>query len=253
MIPEFLDKFRTQIENYRLETIKILAHPNKDGQKLNIRQSKFLGQPYIPKSQTYPTCSDGTPMILMAQINFSETPQLDNYPQSGILQLFVHPTDWYNMEKTDYKIVFHELDNEEPLSDFSFLTDKLYEESPVYCEHTLTFSKEIEFGGREDFRFQMDFDGLDYFDFQETLPKEQQEQMDNLFYVIGHKIGGYAYFTQSDPREYDEKSKHDVLLLQIDTDDEIMFGDSGVANIFINIEDLKNRKFENAYFNWDCC
>lgn len=253
MIPEFLDKFRTQIESYRLETIRILAHPNKDGKKLNIRQSKFLGQPYIPKSQTYPTYSDGTPMILLAQINFSETPQLDNYPQSGILQLFVHPTDWYNMEKTDYKILFHESDKEEPLSDFSFLTDKLYEESPVYCEHTLTFSKEIEFGGREDFRFQMDFDGLDYFDFQETLPKEQQEQMDKLFYVIGHKIGGYAFFTQSDPRGNDEKSKHDVLLLQIDTDDEIMFGDSGVANIFLNIEDLKNRKFENAYFNWDCC
>jgi uncharacterized protein YwqG len=253
MIPEFLDKFRTQIENYRLDTIRILAHPNKDGQKLNIRQSKFLGQPYIPKSQSYPNCSDGTPMILLAQINFSETPKLDNYPNSGILQLFVHPNDWYNMEKTDYKIVFHELDIENPISDFSFLTEKLYEESPIYCEHSLTFNIETEFGGREDYRFQMDFDGLDYFDFQETLPKEQQEQMDNLFYIIGHKIGGYAYFTQSNPREYDEKSKQDVLLLQIDTDDEIMFGDSGVANVFINIDDLKNKNFEKAYFNWDCC
>jgi len=251
MIPEFLEKFRPQIEKYKLDTVRILAHPIKDGQILNITQSKYLGQPYIPITKPYPICSDGTPMIMLAQVNFSEIPELENYPTSGILQLFVHPTNWYDM--SDYQILFHKADNEEYQTDFSFLTDKLYEESPIYCEHSLTFQKETEYGGREDFRFQMDFDGLDYFDFQETLPKEQQEQMDNLFYVIGHKIGGYAYFTQSDPRDYNEKLKEDVLLLQIDTDVEIMFGDSGVANIFININDLKNRKFDKAYFNWDCC
>lgn len=62
-----------------------------------------------------------------------------------------------------------------------------------------------------------------------------------------HDFGGF-------PKEgYDKKSKDDVLLLQIDTDQEIMFGDSGVENIFININELKNLNFEKAYFNWDCC
>ncbi|MFN8359971.1 MAG: DUF1963 domain-containing protein [Candidatus Kapaibacterium sp.] len=253
MIPDFLEKFRQQIEEYRLDTVRILANPIKDGQNLSIKQSKFLGQPYVPKSQTYPTCQDGTPMLMLAQINFSEVPELENYPTSGILQLFVHPTDWYNMERSDYKIIFHQSDTEDYHTDFGFITEKLFEESPIYCEHSLIFQKETEFGGREDFRFQIDFGGLDYFDFQETLPKEHQEQMDNLFYIIGHKIGGYAYFTQSDPRDYDDKTKNDVLLLQIDTDEEIMFGDSGVANIFINISDLKERNFDKAYFNWDCC
>ncbi|MGZ4091003.1 MAG: DUF1963 domain-containing protein [Bacteroidia bacterium] len=41
--------------------------------------------------------------------------------------------------------------------------------------------------------------------------------------------------------------------MQIDADDEIMFGDSGVANVFINIDELKNKNFDKAYFNWDCC
>lgn len=253
MIPDFLEKFRPQIEQYKLDTVRIFATPLKDGQSLGITQSKFLGHPYIPKSTAYPTCSDGTPMILLAQINFSEIPELKNYPTSGILQLFIHPTGWYNMHENDYKILFHENDNEACLTNFSSLSDKLYEESPVYCEHSLTFKKEIEYGGREDFRFQMNFGGLDYFDYQETLPKEQQEQMDKLFYIIGHKIGGYAYFTQSDPRDYDKELKDDVLLLQIDTDEKIMFGDSGVANIFIDINELKNRNFDKAYFNWDCC
>ena len=77
--------------------------------------------------------------------------------------------------------------------------------------------------------------------------------MDTLFYSIGHKIGGYAYFTQSDPREYDENKIDDLLVLQIDSDDEIMFGDSGVMNVFLNANDLKTSDFTKAYFNWDCC
>jgi len=251
MIPEFLETFKPQLEKLKLDTVRISAQPIKNGQTLTFTQSKFLGLPYIPKSKAYPMSSDGTPMIMLAQINFAEIPELDNYPTSGIVQLFVHPSNWYTM--SDYQIMFHENDSEEPQMDFSFITKELYEESPIGCEHLLTFKKETEYGGREDFRFQVDFNGLNYFDFQETLPKEQQEQMDNLFYIIGHKIGGYAYFTQSDPRDYDTKSKDDVLLLQIDTDDMIMFGDSGVANVFINLDDLKNKDFDKAYFYWDCC
>ena len=251
MIPEFLEKFRLQIEKYELDTVRILAKPIKNGETTKVNQSKFLGQPYIPIGKAYPNCSDGTPMIMLSQINFAEVPELENYPQSGILQLFVHPTNWYGMN--DYQILFHEKDNEEHQTDFTFLTDKLYEESPIYCEHSLTFKKEIEYGGLTDFRFEMDFEGMDYYDYQKSLTKDQEKEMDKLFYPIGHKIGGYAYFTQTDPRDYGKNLKDDVLIFQIDTDEEIMFGDSGVANIFININELKTRNFNEAYFNWDCC
>ncbi|MGZ3920265.1 MAG: YwqG family protein, partial [Bacteroidia bacterium] len=227
------------------------ATPVTDGEILPIKQSKFLGKPFLPVDKLYPKSKNGTPMIMLAQINFAEAPALENYPASGILQLFVSPTDWYDMD--DYYILFHENVDQDFQTDFSFLTSDLYEESPINCEHKLTFSKEIEYGGTEDFRFQLNFNGKSYYDYQETLSKSQQEEMDKLFYTIGHKIGGYAYFTQSDPRDYDKLKKNDVLLLQIDTDDEIMFGDSGVANVFINIDELKNKNFDKAYFNWDCC
>ena len=70
----------------------------------------------------------------------------------------------------------------------------------------------------------------------------------------GHKLLGYPAFTQSDPREYHKKyGKYDTLLLQIDTDDGIMWGDSGVANFFINKDDLKNMNFSSVLYNWDCC
>ncbi len=66
----------------------------------------------------------------------------------------------------------------------------------------------------------------------------------------GHKIGGYPFFTQTDPREWEEKyQQHDILLLQIDTDDSlnIMWGDSGVANFFIKKRRFVNSKFFQCY------
>ena len=251
MIPAFLERFKTEIEKYKLETITITAKPNQSSTPLPVKQSKFLGEPYLPLAYEYPKSADGTPMILWAQINFEELPELSGYPTKGILQLFMAPTEWYDMD--DYKIFFHEDLDQEYQTDFSFLTEELYEECPFNREHALSFEKEIEYGGTEDFRFQLTFDGKYYFDFQETLTKEQQEEMDKLFYRTGHKIGGYAYFTQSDPRDYDKSKKNDLLVLQIDTDDEIMFGDNGVMNIFLNADDLKARNFDKAYFNWDCC
>lgn len=38
----------------------------------------------------------------------------------------------------------------------------------------------------------------------------------------GQKIGGYPFYTQTDPREWEETyQEHNILLLQIDTDDSL--------------------------------
>lgn len=99
----------------------------------------------------------------------------------------------------------------------------------------------------------MDFGGKDYYEYQETLPQEQQEELDHYCYTNGHKMGGYAFFTQSDPRDYGTSRQQDLLLLQIDTDNEIEWGDSGVANVFIRPEALRAKQFDAAWFTWDCC
>ncbi|WP_155392911.1 DUF1963 domain-containing protein, partial [Clostridium sporogenes] len=41
----------------------------------------------------------------------------------------------------------------------------------------------------------------------------------------------------------------------LDCEDEcdLMFGDAGVANFFINEEDLKKLDFTKVLYNWDCC
>ena len=251
MIPEFLSQYKAEIENYKLETVKISATPVSQKEIMPINQSRFLGLPYLPTDVNYPVDKKGAPMIMLAQINFAEVPHLQNYPQKGVLQLFISSTDWYDM--TDYKILYHDGITIDAQINFDFLTENLYLESPIYCEHKLKFEKVIEYGGVADFNFDLTFNGIDYYDYYETLSKEQQNEMDALFEGTGHKIGGYAYFTQSDVRDYDAAKHNDVLLLQIDTDEQIMFGDSGVANIFIHPDDLANKRFEKAYFNWDCC
>jgi len=67
---------------------------------------------------------------------------------------------------------------------------------------------------------------------------------------------GSPYFTQYDPRSYKENlEKYNICLFQMDTDDdaEIMWGDSGVANFFIQEKDLAAEDFSDVLYNWDCC
>ena len=69
-------------------------------------------------------------------------------------------------------------------------------------------------------------------------------------------MGGYPYFTQTDPREYSAAYADDVLLLQLDSDAEngveMLWGDVGVCNFFIHPQDLAKRDFSKVLYNWDC-
>ena len=94
-----------------------------------------------------------------------------------------------------------------------------------------------------------------------------------------HRIGGYPYFVQNDPRSWGEPAlkKYDTLLFSVaseyNTDkerklidmgmvddeikpigdgNEIMWGDAGVANFLINADDLKNLNFLDVLYTWDC-
>ena len=76
----------------------------------------------------------------------------------------------------------------------------------------------------------------------------------------GHRIGGYPFFTQDDPRGYlPHLQQHTILLLQLDSDsgngdaDKVLWDDAGVGNFFITPEDLQQRDFSRVLFTWDCC
>ena len=64
----------------------------------------------------------------------------------------------------------------------------------------------------------------------------------------GHKLGGYATFTQEDPRTRDELE----LLFQLDSDDGLMWGDCGVGNFLVTDADRDARDFRRVLYSWDC-
>ena len=73
----------------------------------------------------------------------------------------------------------------------------------------------------------------------------------------GNHLGGYPFFTQRDPRLDDPTLTDSVLLFQLDSSEEgncvnVVWGDNGVGAFFIDRADLAARRFDKAWFYWDC-
>ena len=114
--PDFLREYEPTLQKYKLRSARILAEPLKSGETTNIKSSKFLGAPYLPIGTDYPKDKDGKPLILWAQLNFSEIPHLDDYPKNGIMQFFVSADGWYDCD--EIKVLFHEHTDAPPQTDF---------------------------------------------------------------------------------------------------------------------------------------
>jgi uncharacterized protein YwqG len=122
---------------------------------------------------------------------------------------------------------------------------------PPNASFALNFSQEEEWLGPPDYQFDQVYPEV----FLAGFGEEQEEAMD-FFYELGskasgHKIGGYAFFTQCDPRDPKVPMQ---LLFQMDSDSDIntMWGDMGIANFFIGQEDLQALRFDRVLYNWDC-
>ena len=260
-LPERLAPYWPTLRRSELPVIRIEATPAAN---LPVTDSKFGGRPYIPAGHSNPVDTKGEPMMLLAQLNFGDMPRLKGYPNNGILQFFICASDdlyglnlYYPTRQENFNVVFHKQvqtpDLTAPFWTFGMEPEGTY--LPITAEHRLTFRLESEWVSPQDIRFEAFF-GKEYYDFLEDA--EADESFEAEFYAAskssGHKMGGYAYFTQEDPRQRSEPAYADyILLLQVDSDDEhIMWGDVGVANFFIHPDDLTKRDFANVMYNWDC-
>jgi uncharacterized protein YwqG len=251
----------TEIVSTRLDYIKIIAIPSTD---IKRTQSYFGYYPYLPKGTEYPSDYRGQLMFPLAQINFSETPFLKNYPEKGILQLFISMDHIYgmNFEEQDNQQGFcvryyDNIDGIEIVDDLSFI-DTVFDFAtgpcPLYDPHKLAFSLESDYLGLYDLGHTSKI-GFKVNEWIKSSSENQEELEDELFEKFssaGHKIGGYPFFSQSDPREYFKKFKDYILLFQMDGDEKIMWGDAGVGNFFIHPHDLAKKDFSKVMYNWDC-
>lgn len=240
-------------------------------------QSKIGGVPFLKSLDDIPVDVKNAPMMLFAQINLSELPEGQTvFPSNkGLLQFWVSGNDeGYGMgiesleDTKNSKLIFIEdvtttLTLDEIQSHFSKFE---FEETPISGgAFKISYSLGKQYLSPADYRFQeivvpiwnevnpdMEietiFDGYDgaVEAIYETLLPEQPI----------HQLGGYPYFTQEDPREFEEELQvYDQLLLQIDTDDDegvdIAWGDGGISNILMKSEDLKAMNFEHYIYTWD--
>ena len=236
---------------------------------LVLTDSKFGGMPYVPKGGSLPTSAEGKPLFMLAQINCEQLPENNIYPKKGLLQFWIADTEDYlfgldfdNPCSNDFKRVLYHPTIGEALSIDDFIEDYVFDNDNLPfdadLQFALHFTKEIE-------TFSLDENSAQKL-FIEKWNKTFSDKIEYLYQLpdeadfirdldsTGHKIGGYPYFTQDDPRK--KNDPHTLLLLQIDSDEiedvEIIWGDCGVANFFINPEDLAKCQFDDVMYNWDC-
>ena len=242
------------------KSVKITT--SKPSNPLKRTQSKFGGIPYWPKNKPYPTYTHkgkSEPYVMIAQINIDEVPKgLKDFPTKGILQFFVDKNVTYDQ---DCKVVYHDavLSDDKLLQEIPITSsDDLVDEFPFKGELELSMELEEVYMNVNDYRFSETFIPIFNKHFKTDAAggvwKINNNRIEDLIYKTygywGSRMDGYPSFTQGDPRYH--KTDKDILLLQIDSDKNVMWGDCGICNFFINDKDLKNKKFDNVQWSWDC-
>lgn len=264
-----MDKIFERVDA-RLKPMPSLGFTIK-AQDTTIFDSKIGGMPYWPKGLVYPTDKNGEKMILLAQLNFSNLPHIENFPTKGILQFFISGDDCYGVNFDDYaeqstfRVVYHE----NIIEDENMLLKPYI---PQYDVYDLPFDRDYLLIPGE--VSEMKADPYDYrFDdiFVEEYNKDHDEKIDSVYdldddmdkvYERNDRpsvfIGGYPIFTQDDPRGY-EKDLRDcnIVLFECDSytkdDVDIMWGDCGIGVFIIPLENLKNLDFSRVMYDYDCC
>ena len=244
--------------------------------ELKITDSKVMGLPYIPKGAEIPQTANGDKMMMIAQINCDDLQGLADFPQKGILQFFVLNDedgllglDFDNQTVQDsFRVIYHEK------------IEEFYDENELKSIYNpYNFEESYITNNNESYKMNFEltsekerFENMFYDIFTTICKKKElkQTQEDWLYRKLLNfmqysknyysQCDGFAFFTQEDPREYNEEyKKFDTVLFQLNSEfDEntrnwkVCIGDAGVINFFINREKLKNKDFSEILYNWDC-
>lgn len=279
MDDEYVQKFYEEIrEDYEKNSpTKTFAKIKLVEDKLKITDSKIVGLPYLPKGAEFPKAPNGEEMLMIAQINCEDLKGLKDFPQKGILQFFVFDDDdamfglnFDNPTTQDtFRVIYYDEIKE-------FYDEKELEN--IYKPHN--YEESFLTNNNESYKIKFElrtekerFEEAIYNVFDKLCKEKnlEQHQEDWLYRKIlniemeyseeSHsQCDGFAFFTQNDPREFEEKyKKYDTVLFQLDSEyDEntkkwkVCIGDAGVLNFFINREKLKNKDFTEILYNWDC-
>lgn len=221
---------------------------------------KIGGAYYVPEGEHRLVNSrTGEELYLLAQVNFAQIPHLPDYPERGLMQILISSEDMYGCnfddgyDQTGWRIRYYETLPEQ--AEQSCIREpEWHEDTALPMERAVTYrlkpTKIIQ---------TMPFDDVNFWPAADTcLDSELRDCLENddvmdglcdMYEEYMCQVGGYPFFTQSDPRNANDG---EILLFQLNSVKDIMWGDAGVANFFIDREALKNRDFSHVMYNWDC-
>jgi uncharacterized protein YwqG len=260
-VDAFLESKVDQLKSAHRQVVRIALAPMASD---DVHVSKVGGRPYWPVGSTPPKGADGRALYLLAQINFAEMPEVEGYPRQGLLQFYIADDDFYgaNMDsdfsvgalsaQRNFRVVYWPDQNAEAML-ASLHASKSLPHDPARPRR-MQFTLGTETLTTSDYRFDVLFGG-DAYAAMETYAQARDIDVDAFVSAVserfsgaGHKLGGYPYFTQQDPRSAGPME----LLFQLDSDDDMMWGDVGVAGFFIAPEDLARADFSRVMYSWDC-
>jgi len=275
---EFTKKVYDEIwaEYEKTAQTKTFAKITLTENELKITDSKVMGLPYIPKGAQIPQTANGDKMMMIAQINCDDLQGLADFPEKGILQFFVLNDedgllglDFDNQTVQDsFRVIYHEK------------IEEFYDENELKSIYNpYNFEESYITNDNESYKMNFEltsekerFEDIFYHIFRKICKEKglKQTQEDWLYRKLLNfmqysenyysQCDGFAFFTQDDPREYNEEyKKFDTVLFQLNSEfDEntrnwkVCIGDAGVINFFINRENLKKKDFSEILYNWDC-
>jgi uncharacterized protein YwqG len=239
-------------EKYKNETQKKCYRVKFDKEEYpELMDNKIGGCPYFPENENYPLDKDGHPMCLLLQVNLKDI-ELEGFPETGILEIFIPDKLDYPLETKIF--IFEEGKPQKDLPEIdmsSFIiqcptkinVEPCTSPMPLSIEKAEDVMREILY----ETKGEILEDGMLYEIMDEDLYRDINSNIPSCC------IGGYPDFTQTDTWSSDENLE--VCLFKLDSmvDDIVDIGDCGILNVFISKEGLKNKNFNEAIAEWDCC
>ncbi|ALN56982.1 hypothetical protein GLE_1625 [Lysobacter enzymogenes] len=242
-----------------------------------LKASKVGGRAYWAAGREYPRDPQGRALSLLAQIDLAAAPKMPGYPARGLLQFFVDGDDYYGAaldaadrgdrmralaQQKGFRVVYWADAAAPAVAVPAGANSESLPFDPAKPRR-MRFSADSESIGASDVGIGAALGG-DPTDLAaqylrdhpgaagsgaDLSDEDLNERIADYLDRSGHKLGGHPQFTQSDPRVSGDRR---VLLFQLDSDDEMMWGDSGIANFFIDPDDLARADFSRVSYHWDC-
>ena len=241
-------KVKTQKECYRVEYVK---------EEPDILDNKIGGKPYLPVGVEYPKDKNGEYMPLLLQVNLKDI-DWEGYPKNGILEIFIDknlswPCDYvikFFKEGLEYQTIFPFIDLENFIvrealkinlfKDICHMPESDYR----FIDTIISIIKEM---------YNVEVENID--DISDFFEDEDwQEKFYNIIKRHSITIGGYADFTQSDPRD-SINSDMEECLFKLDSNEDFnlfLIGDCGILFALISKKALKDGAFDKGIIDWDC-